>query len=124
MTRLTSFKITTAIKYMETEILKETGLTQAAFHRKAIDAFLAGKQKIDDRLKIKAQSSPLYIKRSCTELIYLDEERREKLGPVMERENVGITIVLFQALYDYCLQMAYVLDDDIIKKIIDGDYSV
>ena len=109
---------------METEILKETGLTQTAFHRKAIDAFLAGKQKIDDRLKIKAQSSPLYIKRSCTELIYLDEERREKLGPVMERENVGITIVLFQALYDYCLQMAYVLDDDIIKKIIDGDYSV
>lgn len=124
MNHLTSFNITTTVKYTENEILKKTGLSQAAFHRKAIDAFLAGDQKIDRRLKIKEISNPEYVKRSFKELIYLDDERRKLLEPIMERENVGITVVLFQALYDYCFEMASVLDYDVVKNIIEGNYTL
>jgi hypothetical protein len=124
MNHLTSFNITTTVKYTENEILKKTGLSQAAFHRKAIDAFLAGDQKIDRRLKIKEISNPEYVKRSFKELIYLDDERRKLLEPIMERENVGITVVLFQALYDYCFEMASVLDHDVVKNIIEGNYTL
>jgi len=42
----------------------------------------------------------------------------------MERENVGITVVLFQALYDYCFEMASVLDHDVVKNIIEGNYTL
>lgn len=124
MNHLTSFNITTTVKYTENEILKKTGLSQAAFHRKAIDAFLAGDQKIDRRLKIKEISNPEHVKRSFKELIYLDDERRKLLEPIMERENVGITVVLFQALYDYCFEMASVLDHDVVKNIIEGNYTL
>lgn len=40
------------------------------------------------------------------------------------RENVGITVVLFQALYDYCFEMASVLDHDVVKNIIEGNYTL
>ncbi len=109
---------------MEKEILKQTGLTQAAFHRKAIDAFLAGDQKINERFKIKKITDPRYVKRSFKELIYLDDDQKELLKPIMERENVGITIVLFQALYDYCYAMTSVLDEEVVKNIIEGNYTL
>ena len=81
-------------------------------------------QVIDRRLKIKEISNPEYVKRSFKELIYLDDERRKLLEPIMERENVGITVVLFQALYDYCFEMASVLDHDVVKNIIEGNYTL
>ena len=124
MNHLTSFNITTTVKYTENEILKKTGLSQAAFHRKAIDAFLAGDQKINERFKIKKITDPRYVKRSFKELIYLDDDQKELLKPIMERENVGITIVLFQALYDYCYAMTSVLDEEVVKNIIEGNYTL
>ena len=124
MKHLTSFNITNSLKYMEKEILKQTGLTQAVFHRKAIDAFLAGDQKINERFKIKKITDPRYVKRSFKELIYLDDDQKELLKPIMERENVGITIVLFQALYDYCYAMTSVLDEEVVKNIIEGNYTL
>ena len=124
MKHLTSFNITNSLKYMEKEILKQTGLTQAAFHRKAIDAFLAGDQKINERFKIKKITDPRYVKRSFKELIYLDDDQKELLKPIMERENVGITIVLFQALYDYCYAMTSVLDEEVVKNIIERNYTL
>ena len=124
MKHLTSFNITNSLKYMEKEILKQTGLTQATFHRKAIDAFLAGDQKINERFKIKKITDPRYVKRSFKELIYLDDDQKELLKPIMERENVGITIVLFQALYDYCYAMTSVLDEEVVKNIIEGNYTL
>lgn len=114
----TSFKITSSLNYLENEILKETGLSHTEFQRKAIDAFLQGKQEISPRLKIKRRSDPNYIRKTVKEPIYLDQDREKKIRIVANREGCGITIVLFQALYDYCI--ACVMGGIVSKEVIDN----
>lgn len=119
---LTSFKITVSVRYLETEILNETGLPQTVFHRKAIDDFLKGDGKIDEELKITKRTDPQYVKKSYTEQIYLDEVREKKLEAVAEKENTKKTVVLFQALLNFCLKNAHLIDENIVKNIIQGSY--
>lgn len=122
--RLTSFRITTSVKYLEIEILKATGYTQAAFHRKMIDDFLKGDTKIEEDLKITRRSDPRYVKKSFTEQIYLDSIREQRVKDIAKRENTKKTIVLFQALMNYCLKYAGVVQEDVVKNIIDGNYKI
>lgn len=118
----TTYKVTSSIKYMEMEILKVSGLSLTAFQRKAIDAFLKGEQKVDDVFKIKRRNEPNYIQKPIAEQIYLDDERAEKLMAIASRENCGITIVLLQAAYNYCLACATMLSQDVINNIITNNY--
>lgn len=116
--KLTTIKITTTILYIEDKLLECTGLTRAAFHRKAIDSFLSGSQEVDDDLKITATTDPRYVKKTTRDRVYLDDDRRRELEMAAEKNGVGITIVLFQAILDYCLQESYLLPKDIIDNII------
>lgn len=120
--RLTSFNITTSVKYLEIEILKSTGLPQTVFHRKAIDYFLINNPTIDDELKITRRSDPKYVKKSVTERIYLDSEREKAIIDVARREGTKKTIVLFQALMNYCLKNVNEVNRVVVEKIIHGDY--
>lgn len=123
----TSFKITASVKYIEEEILKETGLSQAVFHRKAIDYFLNGEQLVNKEfLKTRAKKEePDYIKKSITEQIYLDEEREQSILTCAEKNSTTETVckkttVLFQALYDYCFSYLYQnLSIEIVEKVLE-----
>lgn len=111
----TSFKITRNIKYIEEQILKRTGLSLAAFHRKAIDDFINEKGYVEDRFKIRKTTHPDYVAKDFLENIYIDEEREQLLLKIAEREQCGITIILFQAVYDLCVKWGNLLDEDIFN---------
>lgn len=117
----TTFKVTATTQYLQNEILKATFLTKTAFQRKAIDTFLAGDQKINPALKVTKKSDPDYICKEVTEQIYLDDARKEKLMEVAKREHCGITVVLFQCIYDYCILLSDVVDPKIIENIINSN---
>lgn len=114
----TTFKITTSLQYLEGEILKKTGMLKTAFHKHAIQDFLAGDQKIEERLKIRRFSDPRYVKKDALEQIYLDSFYKEKLKEVAEREGCGITVVLFQALLDYCVKCSFVLEVETVDQFL------
>lgn len=116
--KATTFNITEMLKYMEMEILRKTELPRTLFHKRAIEYFLAGDQKVEERLKITKRSDPRYVKKTVTEQIALDRTLEKKLLAVAEREECGITVVLFQALLNYCLKCANVLEQDVIDNII------
>ena len=103
MKRLTTFRITSAMHEVEDYIVQELGMTKAAFHRKAYEAFLAGNQEIDPSLYITKYTDKNYIKRSYVEQTALSDELKEQLKEVADQKGVLFSAVLFQALYDYCL---------------------
>lgn len=117
--KLTTIRITTTLKRMEGLILEESGLSRAAFHRKAIDSFIKNNGVVDSQLKIKAKTDPRYIRKPERELIYLDKERKEMLEKIALRENTGITIVLYQAIMDYCIEMQKILPKDKLDEILE-----
>lgn len=117
--RLTTIRVTTTLKRMEELILEESGLSKAAFHRRAIDAFVKNNGVVDAQLKIKAKTDPRYVKKPERELVYLDEERKQLLERIALRENTGITIVLYQAIMDYCIEMKKILPEDKLNEILE-----
>lgn len=116
--KLTTIKLTSTTKYLEKAICEETGMPVAKFHRRAIDNFIEKGGKVEDELKITAKTDPRYIKKEEREFVYLDDERREKLEEISAREGVGITIVLYQAIMDYCMDMSSLVSDEVIKSIL------
>lgn len=116
----TTFKVTRMLQYLQKEILEATMLSKTAFQRKAIDVFLAGDQKINPAFKITSHKDPSFVEKEAVEQIYLDDARRARLQEVADRENVGITVVLFQCVYDYCILMSELVDPRIIQNIIGG----
>lgn len=112
MDKLTSIKITESLREMESKLLKVTGLSKTAFHRKAIDKFLERDMTIDDDLMISTRKDPRYIKKTVKECVYLDDVRRERLEKVSAERNVKITILLFQAIMDYCVYMSSSLPEE------------
>lgn len=119
MEKLTSINITGSLQVMENELLKVTGLSRAAFHRKAIDKFLSGDMNIDGDLMITTRKDPRYIRKPIKECIYLDDVRRKKLEKVSEEKNIKITILLFQAIMDYCVYMSNNLPQEELKKFLE-----
>lgn len=116
----TTFKVTRMLQYLQKEILEATMLSKTAFQRKAIDVFLAGDKKINPAFKITSHKDPSFVEKEAVEQIYLDDARRARLQEVADRENVGITVVLFQCVYDYCILMSELVDPRIIQNIIGG----
>lgn len=116
----TTFKVTRMLQYLQKEILEATMLSKTAFQRKAIDVFLAGDQKINPAFKITSHKDPSFVEKEAVEQIYLDDARRASLQEVADREHVGITVVLFQCVYDYCILMSELVDPRIIQNIIGG----
>lgn len=116
----TTFKVTRMLQYLQKEILEATMLSKTAFQRKAIDVFLAGDQKINPAFKITSHKDPSFVEKEAVEQIYLDDARRARSQEVADRENVGITVVLFQCVYDYCILMSELVDPRIIQNIIGG----
>ena len=116
----TTFKVTRMLQYLQKEILEATMLSKTAFQRKAIDVFLAEDQKINPAFKITSHKDPSFVEKEAVEQIYLDDARRARLQEVADRENVGITVVLFQCVYDYCILMSELVDPRIIQNIIGG----
>lgn len=116
----TTFKVTRMLQYLQKEILEATMPSKTAFQRKAIDVFLAGDQKINPAFKITSHKDPSFVEKEAVEQIYLDDARRARLQEVADRENVGITVVLFQCVYDYCILMSELVDPRIIQNIIGG----
>lgn len=116
----TTFKVTRMLQYLQKEILETTMLSKTAFQRKAIDVFLAGDQKINPAFKITSHKDPSFVEKEAVEQIYLDDARRARLQEVADREHVGITVVLFQCVYDYCILMSELVDPRIIQNIIGG----
>lgn len=118
--RMTSIKITTTVAYMQKEILKQSGLSRAVFHRKAIDHFLKSDMIIDTQLRITKTTDPGYVRKPILEHVYLDAERREKLEAASVVTGVGITTLIFQAIMDYCMEMAEWLPEETIQKIMEA----
>lgn len=118
MEKLTSINITEALQVMENKLLEATGLSRTAFHRKAIDKFLNGDMNIDGDLMITTRKDPRYIRKPVKECIYLDDVRREKLKKVSEEKNIKITILLFQAIMDYCVYMSNNLPEEELEKFL------
>lgn len=123
MKKPTSFNISETLKYVENEILKESGLSQVAFHRKAIDYFIEGDHTIDEDLRITKRTDPRYIKKPVLERIYLEEEQRIILEQIRIEQNTNLTTLLFQALYDYCVVNCKILSDEILQNIMYNNFE-
>ena len=80
MNTRTTFSITAKLAEMENKILDETGLSRAAYHRKAIQKYLDQENpSINERLLIRQKSNPEYVRKSVIEPVYLSLEDREAL---------------------------------------------
>lgn len=102
---LSQYTITTALKYLQDEVLKITGYTKTMYQYKAIEFFLNGDRQIDERLKITAKTNPMYVKRDTRDQIYLDPVQHIEIKKVAEDQGVKISVVLFQAVLNYtCIQ--------------------
>ncbi|WP_033125280.1 hypothetical protein [Eubacterium sp. ER2] len=113
------YTVTAALKYLQNEVLQITGYTKTMYQYKALDYFLSGDRKIDDRLKITARTNPLYVHRDVRDQIYLDPVQHQEIKKVAEAEGVKISVVLFQAVLNYTCIQANLLG--ITGRIINND---
>lgn len=113
------YMITISLKYLQDQVLKITGYTKTMYQYKALEYFLSGDRKIDDRLKITARTNPLYVHRDMRDQIYLDPVQHEEIKKIAEKEEVKISVVLFQAMLNYtCIQANFL---GIAGQIISND---
>ncbi len=80
-----------------------------------------GEQVVMPRLKIKERNDPLYVKKTTREAVYLELSHAEALQKAAERNGCGITVVMFQALHDYCIKQAETLPDGAVEAILRGE---
>lgn len=81
--------------------IKEITITQ--FVRKAIQLFLSTDRKIDPTFLITKKTDPDYVNRSTMFATYIEENLMEEILKVAKENNCKYSVVLYQALYDYCL---------------------
>lgn len=105
MKKLTFIKVTPEFVEIEKRLLEKTGLSKAAFHRKALEHFLEGSMEIDPDLRITERTNPAYVKRTEREGIYLTDDMRERLKEVAQEKGIKYTVLTFQALLNYCVYM-------------------
>lgn len=103
---------------LENEILSHMDIPRTTFHRRAIDYFIENGEEVHPYLLIKEHSDPHYVKKTATEQVYLDEERKSQLEEIAAKYGCGYTIVLFNALMTYCSVMApVILGKDTVERM-------
>lgn len=106
----TTFSITAKLAEMENKILQETGLTRAAYHRKAIQKYLDQEcPGINERLLIRQKCNPEYVRKSVVEPVYLSSEDREALEKIAKNYKTTIGTVFFEAMLEYTVLQAELL---------------
>lgn len=97
------FYITSGLRGGIDEVLEDTGWSATLFIKKAIDLLLSQPcPKIDERFLITKRTDPEYIKRDHLYHAYIEEDQMEKILEIAEKYNCKYSVVIFQALYDYC----------------------
>jgi hypothetical protein len=114
----TTFRITSTLKFIEEEILKDSGLRRVALHNKAYKEFIAGDHYIDEDLKITKRSAPGYVKKPVVEQTYIEEESKEELQKIAEEQGTYLATVLFQALFNYCVNHADLIPQETMEQIL------
>ena len=110
MNTRTTFSVTSKLLEMENKILKETGLSRAAYHRKAIQKYLDQEcPGINERLLIRQKSNPDYVRRPVVEPVYLSEEHREALKKIAKDYKTSIGTVFLEAMLEYTVLQAELL---------------
>lgn len=109
----TSFKLTKSLLDLECEILSHMDIPRTTFHRRAIDKFIREGGTINPRLLVTKRNDPQYVKKEEIEQIYLDEERENQLREIADQNNCTVSVVLFQALLDYCCMQAPIVLGDL-----------
>lgn len=110
MTIRTTFSITSKLLDMENKILKETGLSRAAYHRKAVQKYLDQEHPgINPRLLIRQKSNPEYVRKNVVEPVYLSEEHRDALEKIAMNYNTSIGTVFLEAMLEYTVLQAELL---------------
>lgn len=118
ITRKTTLKVTKATMLMENLLVKRMKISRTEFHRQAVDHFLEGDQLIYEELLIRNWRDPRYVHKDALEQVYLDLGREAALRVVADRCGCGITIVIFQALLEYCDYLApQLLKPEELKKL-------
>lgn len=117
----TTFHVTKSTVLLENEILAQLDIPRLTFHRRAFRYFLDNDIKVHPNLLITERKDPRYIRKTATEQTVIDNDMKAALEEAAERNNCGITIVMFQALMTYCSVVApIVLGDDVIANITMG----
>ncbi len=106
---ITTYKVTRSMFIIEHRLLKETGASLVAFQKKAIATFLRGDCKVNPRLKIRAYTDPDYVRKTVREQIILTEAENEALEEVAADEKTTKTVVIFQAMLNFCEMQARLL---------------
>lgn len=110
MNTRTTFSITAKLAEMENKILDETGLSRAAYHRKAIQKYLDQENpSINERLLIRQKSNPEYVRKSVIEPVYLSLEEREALEKIAKNYKTSIGTVFLEAMLEYTVLQAELL---------------
>lgn len=98
------FYITSGLRGGIDEVLEDTGWSATLFFKKAIDLLLSQPDpKIDKKFLITKRKDPDYMKRDLLYHAYIEEDQMEKILEIAEKYNCKYSVVIFQALYDYCL---------------------
>lgn len=103
--KLTTYCVNESIQLLERKILQETGISRAAFHRKAVDyLYKSEDRKVHPRLLITEKKNPLYVRRAAKEPVYLDAEMERKLKEIaaLTYNHCSEGTVFFHALLIYC----------------------
>lgn len=113
----TTFKVPKSLLDLQNAILDKMDIPKTVFHRRMIDDFIGRGGNISPRLLIVNRTDPGYVKKEVSEQIYLDEERESKIHEVMNRYDCKQSVVLFQAMLDYCCMIAPEVLGDMGKYI-------
>lgn len=96
------FKITTGMGQEIERLIKRNGWTKSTFMSRALDYFFSGEMNIDERFLITKRSDPNYVSRDGMLNVRIEKEQFEQIEKVAQMYDCKFTIVVFQALFDYC----------------------
>lgn len=86
------------------QILKKNEWKKVQFTKKAFSLFLANDEiKIDPQFLILAKTDPNYLSRKVKFQSYAEPDQIIKLEKVAKKVGCKISVVYFQAFYDFCV---------------------
>lgn len=114
----TTVNITESTSLLENLLIKKMDIPKTTFHRRAIDYFIKNNVKMMPELLIIEWSDPKFVKKKVAEQVYLDENRKEQLKQIAEKNDCGFTVVICNAIMVYCSVLApKVLDTDLFEEL-------
>ena len=125
MKKPTSFYVTAELAYLMEFIIKKEKCTRTGFMNEAIQFFLDGDHKVDERILITKKSDPRYIPRRFLQTIHIEEETHERLEEIArdiqaEIEESGrtdmkcnVSQLMFWSLILYCSDKSKEHSEDI-----------